>query len=158
MVKTKFNFEFGGDETKIAKAFAANQSISPKYSNEICRELMGKSIQEAETFLNKVILHETHLPLRKYTKKVAHRAGDPISGTKSGRYPWKACEAFLTLLKSVKANADYKGLDSENLKIIHAFASYGFRRQSHQVGGKIGGKMRKRKSTHIEVIVKEFAA
>lgn len=157
-MKTKFNFEFNGDEKKIAKAFAANQPVSPKYSTEICREITGKTIKEAEAFLNRVIEHDTHLPLRKYRKKVAHRAGDAVSLTKAGRYPERACKAFLVLLKSVKANADYKGLDSENLRIIHAFASYGFQRMGHQIKGKMGGKMHNKKSTHLEVVVKEFAA
>ena len=61
------------------------------------------------------------------------------------------------MLNSVKANADYKGLNEENLIIIHAFSSQGFRRRSAQSQGRISGKRRKRKSTHMEVIVREAA-
>jgi ribosomal protein L22 len=62
------------------------------------------------------------------------------------------------MLELVKANADFKGLDTDKLLIIHAFAAQGFRRMSLQPKGKIGGKLRLRKSVHLEVIVTEVKA
>ena len=62
---------------------------------------------------------------------------------------------MINILGSVKANADFKGLDSENLLISHCFASRGFARRGMQPKGHISGKRRKKKSTHIEVVVEE---
>jgi len=143
------------DDKKIAKAIAKNQPVSVKYSTELCREIKGKPVAKAEQMLERIINMEEFLPLRKFNKKVGHRKGDARSSVKSGRYPIKVCKVFRGLLESVKANADFKGLDADSLIITHCFASQGFRRTAFQPKGKISGKKRKRKSAHIEVIVRE---
>ena len=153
MVKKAYQAEISDAST--ARAFNSNASASLKYSTEICREIKGKQLDKAIAFLKRIINHEEFLPLRKFNKKVAHRKGESKSGVKSGRYPEKTCETFVNLLESVKANADFKGLDTEKLLIVHAFASQGFSRYSFQPKGKISGKRRKRKVAHIEVIVRE---
>lgn len=156
-MKKEYNFDFSElkDEKGIAKAMALNKPISTKYATEFCREINGKNVERVEAFLNNVIQGKEFLPLRKYNKKVAHRKGDSKSNVKSGRYPKKAAGVFLGLVRDVKANADYKGLDVDKLFVLHSFASLGFRRFGYQARGKIGGKRRRKKSTHIEIIVKE---
>lgn len=153
MVKKMYQVELSAGST--ARAYSANSSISTKYATEICREIKGTPVEKAIAFLGRIEKQEQFLPLKKFNKKVAHRKGESQSGVKSGRYPKKACQAFIKLLESVKANADFKGMDAENLIIVHAFASMGFRKSSFQPKGKIGGKRRRKKSTHIEVIVRE---
>lgn len=143
------------NETKIAKAIAANKPISIKYATEMCREIKGKPVIKIEKFLNRIINKEDYLPLKKYIKKVAHRKGTAKSGTKTGRYPLRVSKAFLDLIETAKANADFKGLNTESLLIYHAFASMGFRRHSSQPKGHIGGKRRRNKSTHIEIMLIE---
>lgn len=154
MVKKNYQVELQ-DNKKAAKAFLSNQRVSLKFSNELCREIRGKPLARAQRFLKNIIEHKEFLPLRKYNKKVAHRRGESKSYSKSGRFPERVCYGFLKLLGLVKANADFKGLDSENLVVVHAFASQGFKRYSYQPKGKIAGKRKMRKATHIEVIVKE---
>ena len=143
------------NEKKIAKASASNKPISIKYATEMCREIKGRPIDKVERSLKRIINKEEFLPLRKYVKKVAHRKGASKSKTKTGRYPKNVCRAFLELLESAKANADFKGLDTDNLLVYHAFASMGFRRHSVQPKGHISGRRRRRKSTHIEVMLIE---
>ena len=143
------------NEKKIAKAIAKNQPVSTKYATELCKYVKGKKVSIVEKTLQRIIEKQEFLPLKKYNKKVAHRAGESKNGVKSGRFPGKLCSMFLVLLDSVKANADFKGLDSENLMIAHCFASRGFTRRSVQPKGAISGKRRRRKSTHVEVIVRE---
>jgi len=142
-------------EKGIAKAIAKNQPVSTKYATEMAREIKGKRVSKTESMLQRIAEKKQFLPLRKYNKKVAHRKGDSKSGVKSGRFPEKLCGVFLKLLQSVKANADFKGLDSDNLTVMHCFASRGFARRSTQPKGKIAGKRRRRKSTHLEIIVAE---
>jgi large subunit ribosomal protein L22 len=147
-----------GKESKIAKAMTTNANISLKYSTEISKQISGKHVDKMLAWLERILTHEEYLPLKRYHKKVAHRKGDAQKGVKSGRYPEKAVKAFIGLLESVKNNADFKGLDADKLIIIHAFASMGVGRQTHQSKGKIGGKARRKNSTHIEVIVSEVKA
>lgn len=154
MVKKEYQVKVR-DEKKAAKAIAKNQQVSTKYATEMCREIKAKKLSKVEKKLQRIIEKEEFLPLRTYNKKVAHRKGETKSGVKSGRYPEKLCKVFLKLLETVKANADFKGLDSENLLITHCFASRGFARRSTQPKGHIAGKRRRAKSTHIEIIVME---
>ena len=153
MVKKNYQTEISTANT--ARAYSANSNISLKYATEICREIKGKPLKKAVGFMERILSHETFLPLLKYRRNIPHRKGESKSGVKSGRFPEKPCKAFIGLLNSVKANADFKGLDAENLIIVHAFASQGFSRYGMQPKGKIGGKRRRRKATHIEVIVRE---
>jgi len=143
------------ENKKNARAIAANRRISTKYAVEICREIKGKPVKKAEAFLERVREHTDYLPLRKYSKKVAHRKGKGAHVVKAGRFPENACKEFLDLLKSVKANADAKGLDTEKLMVMDALATQGFRRTAMQPKGHISGRMRERKSTHLEIVVAE---
>ena len=143
------------DEKKAAKAIAKNQPVSTKYATELCREIKGKKVSKIEKRLERIRDQKEFLPLRTYNRKVAHRKGDSVSGVKSGRFPKILCETMINILESVKSNADFKGLDSENLLVTHCFASRGFARRGMQPKGHISGKRRKKKSTHIEVIVEE---
>lgn len=154
MVKRHYNFEEYNPKSQ-ARAFLAGQPISLKYSNEMCRELKGKSVKKAEEYLKRVSEMKDFLPLRNYNKKVPHRKGNSKSFVKSGRFPIRLTKVFLGLLNLVKANADFKGLDSDNLRIVHMFASQGFRRAGNQSRGRISGKRHRHKSTHIEIIVEE---
>jgi large subunit ribosomal protein L22 len=144
-----------GQEKQTAKALLRNAQISLKYSTELCNLIRGQPVNKTMEYLEKIRTHEDYLPLKMYHKKVGHRKGDAQRGTKSGRYPERVCVEFLNLLRLVKANAEYKGLDSEKLIILTAFASMGFSRYSYQSKGKIAGKARRRNSTHLEIVVME---
>ncbi len=154
----KSNYQETCNEAATAKAMAKNKNVSLKYSTEICREIRGRPLVKAEKFLNEVSEKRAFLPLKRYNKKVAHRKGSSVSGVKSGRYPVKTCKAFLELLQNAKANAESKGLDEEKLLVRHCFASCGFRRYKMQPKGRIAGKRRRQKSTHLEIILQEVAS
>ncbi len=154
MVKKNYQIKIR-DEKRTAKAIAKNQPVSTKYATELCREIRGKKLGKTEKRIERIKEGKEFLPLRTYNKKVAHRKGESVSGVKSGRFPKKLCETMINVLGSVKANADFKGLDSENLLITHCFASRGFARRGMQPKGHISGKRRRKKSTHIEVVVEE---
>lgn len=155
----KKNYQEGiGRRAVTARAMAKNKPASLKYSTEICREIRGKPLAKAESFLTAISEGRVFLPLKRYNKKVAHRKGNSVSGVKSGRFPVKTCKAFLELIKNVKANAENKGLDTEKLLVRHCFASCGFRRNKAQPKGKIAGKRRRQKSVHLEIIVQEVVS
>ncbi len=154
MVKKNYQIEIAKPK-KSAKVMAKNQPISTKYSVEMAREIKGKHIKRVEEFLKNIVEKKEHLPLRKYKKKTGHRKGIPLSKTKVGRYPIRLAENFLKIIENLKANADYKGLDSDNLVIVHAFVCTGFKRRGNQKQGRISGKQYRSKSTHIEIVAME---
>jgi len=155
MVNSNYQAEVG-KPSKTARAFISNAPISVKYSVELCNQIKTRPVSKVIEFLKRIIAHEEYLPLRRYNKKVAHRKGQAKEGVKSGRYPEKVAAEFIKLLELAKTNADFKGLESEKLLIIHAFANMGMNRFSYQSKGRIAGKARRRNATNIEVIVQEM--
>ena len=129
MSKKSYQAEIG-TESKTARAMITNANSSLKYSTEICNQMRGMYVNKAEAWLQRILTHEEYLPLKTYNRKVAHRKGEAKKGVKSGRYPEKTIKIFIDLLESVKANADFKGLDAQKLNILHAFASMGMARIS----------------------------
>jgi large subunit ribosomal protein L22 len=110
------------DETRIAKAMGYEMSISFKHAVEICSALKGKKIEDAMKYLEEVIELKQPVPFRNHKKKVAHKK---LDGWYAGRYPQKAARHILKVLRNLDANAEYKGLEKEDLVIVHAQAKKG---------------------------------
>lgn len=110
------------DELKIAKAFGKNLRISPKHAVEICRELKEKRLPMAKRYLQEVIEKKRAVPFKRHRRKMGHKKLDKWD---TGRYPVKASKRIFDLLGEVESNAEYKGLDTEKLKIIHISAYRG---------------------------------
>lgn len=120
MPQTKYSFE-AGDEKKIARAYARDVDISPKHAFEIFSAIRGKPVGRAEVILEGAISIKEPIPFRKFNKRNPHRKGQ----VKEGKYPQKASKRILKLLKNASANAEFKGLSREKLKVVHACAQRG---------------------------------
>ncbi|HNS83386.1 MAG TPA: 50S ribosomal protein L22, partial [Methanolinea sp.] len=73
----------------------------------------------------------------------------------AGRYPKKASHAYIRLLQSVVKNAEYIGLDTEKLEIVHVSANRGrgFRGMFPRAMGRATPK--RRETVNIEIVVRE---
>ena len=131
----------------VAKARITNLPISTKHSVEISRHLRYKKTSFAKQFLAKVVAQETPVPFRKFYRDVGHKKGNVAAG----RFPQKAAQEFIRLVKSVEANAQDKGLDTANLKITKILAN---KASVPFMGGR---RRRGTKRTHLEIEVKEGA-
>lgn len=121
----KINYAFTDDDkAKTAKALGRSLKISPKHAVEICNKIRGMKLEKAQAYLEDVMEMKTAVPFKKHNKKVGHRRG--IGGWPTGRYPVKAAKQILDILKNAEANAEYKGLDTENLKIMHISSHKGY--------------------------------
>jgi len=123
MAKIKYAFE-DGDKNKTAKALGRGLKISPKHAVEICSKLRGMKVDNARNYLEEVIQMKKAVPFKRHNKKVGHRRG--LGGWPTGRYPVKAASQILDVLINAEANAEYKGLDTENLKIMHISSHRGY--------------------------------
>jgi len=92
--------------------------ISPKHAREICRTLRGMRANLARAYLKDVIALRRPVPFRRYNKNVAHKRG--LVGWDAGRYPEKAAREVLKVLDNAIANGEYKGMESDRLRIYHA--------------------------------------
>lgn len=111
------------DPDKTVKCSGRELRISPKAATEVCRAIKGMKLDEAKRFLEEVIKMKRPVPFRRYKKEVPHRRMD--EKWYAGRYPVKAAKRILKLLEELEANAEYKGMDVENLIIIHAASQRG---------------------------------
>jgi large subunit ribosomal protein L22 len=109
-------------EVRIAKVFGRNLRISPKHSVEIAKAIKGMKVEDAKDFLEQVQKKKKAVPFRRHKKKVGHKR---LPKWYAGRYPQRASNRFYKLLEEVAANAEYKGLDRERLRIIHVSAYKG---------------------------------
>jgi len=132
---------------EIAKLVSHNLRISRKFSVELCNLLRYKDVNRAEKMLEQIIAKQLPVPLKRYNRDVGHKKGKGIA---AGRYPIKAAETILKLLRSAKANAENKGMNVENLYIARMVANKGNTRWHF---GR--HRRRKMKSTHIEIELAE---
>lgn len=102
-------------------AYGKEVRVSPKNAMEVCRAIRGMRLEAAKDYLAAVQSKEKAVPILRHRKKVAHRGG----AKGSGQYPVKAAREILKVLKNAEANATYKGLDLEKLKVVHASAYKG---------------------------------
>lgn len=134
------------DTNTMARAKMTNVVVSPKDSREVSAALRGKSVAQGLALLADVKEKKRAIRFTRYNQESAgHRRG-----TGPGRYPLKAAIAFEDLLSSVRANAEFKDLDVELLRIVHIKADIAARPFRY---GRHRGRQGKR--ANIEVIVQE---
>jgi large subunit ribosomal protein L22 len=115
------------DPERGVKCSGRELKISPKAATEICRKLRGMRLDSAKEFLEAVTKKQRAVAFRRYKKEVPHRSLD--ENWYAGRYPIKAAKMFLFLLEELEANAEYKGLDVDRLRIVHAASHRGMKSQ-----------------------------
>jgi large subunit ribosomal protein L22 len=141
------------DPEKTVKASGREVRVSPKSAREICRTIKGMMLTQAKHFLKNVMAKRAAVPFRRFNKKAGHRHG--LEKAYAGRHPVKAAKHVLKVLESAEANAEYKGLDTERLRIIHASAYPGMKikRYTPRAFGRAAPKFET--LCHIEVALKE---
>jgi large subunit ribosomal protein L22 len=117
------------DPDRAVKCAGREIKISPKAATEICRKLRGMRLDAAKELLEAVQKKKRAIAFRRYHKEVPHRSLD--EGWYAGRYPVKAAKAFLFLLEELESNAEYKGLDIDRLRIVHAATQRGMKSQRY---------------------------
>lgn len=153
MARTEYSCRIAGDD--IARVKANELPISPKHAIEIARFIKGMNTAEAVDYLNEVIALKKAIPFKRFNRDVAHKRG--LKKWDAGRYPVKASEAYIKILNSVEKNAEYIGLDTENLRIIHASINRG--RCHKAIFPRAMGRAtpKRRETASIEIIVREVA-
>jgi len=126
------SYSVDADPETTAKAMLRERQISLKHSKAISKAIKGKTVAEAEAYLDDVIEGDQSVPFKQHNSGVGHRSD--IDGWDAGRYPEKASKDFLKLLTNAKNNADHQGFDGEEMTISHVAA--------HKVGEQVGRQPR----------------
>jgi len=114
---------------------AKSLPISAKHAAAICRFIKGKTIEKAIENLEPVLILKKAIPMK---GEIPHRKGKIMSG----RFPKKAVEHFIKLLKSLEANASVNEIDGP--VIVEAISNLAQRPFGR------GGRTKK-KRTHVTV-------
>jgi large subunit ribosomal protein L22 len=144
----------GLDPDKTALASGRDLNIKPKTAREICHHINGMKLDEAKAFLESVIDKKRAVPYYRYRGKIGHRK--QLKGHDAGRFPEKAASQILKILDSVEANAEFKGLYVERLKIVHMATHRGrvIKKFIPRAFGRASPYFNH--LTHIEVAVEEY--
>jgi len=111
------NYSVEADPDTTAKAMLRERPISLKHSKAISKAIKGKTVAEAEEYLDAVIDGEQSVPFKQHNTGVGHRSD--IDGWDAGRYPNKASKDFKKLLENARNNADNQGFDGPAMEIAH---------------------------------------
>jgi large subunit ribosomal protein L22 len=121
-----FDYSFEGYDPAIhVRASGREVNISPKAAREICNTVRGMVLSKAITLLESVEEMKSPIPFRRHKLKVGHRS--ELVGFPSGSYPVKAAKEVRLVLKNLEGNCEFKGLDPERVRLIHASAKAGRR-------------------------------
>jgi len=130
--------------------------IKPKHSRELCTCLKGMKLEHAKKFLEDVIQMKQSVPFRRHKKKQAHRKDLKQFKWYAGRYPIKAAARIYEIITAVESNAEYKGLDVDLCRVIHAAThrSRIIKRYIQRAHGRSSAK--DKHLSHVEIVLYEF--
>jgi len=115
----------GYDPLTQVRARGKEVDISSKAAREICAVIRGMSIAKAKKFLEDVITKKQAVPFKRYKKEVPHKSSQ--FKFHAGGYPVKAAREILKVINNLEANAEFRGLNTEKMIIIHAAAMRGMK-------------------------------
>ncbi|RLF32693.1 MAG: 50S ribosomal protein L22 [Thermoplasmata archaeon] len=138
------------DPDKTAKAYGYELHCSRKDAQNIAYAIKGMKTEEAKKYLQNIIDMKQPLPAVFHNRKRAHK-----KGIGPGSYPQKAARYMLKTLENAENNAEYKGFDPENMKIVHVSAYGGrvIRGIMPRAHGRATDK--NTRTTNIEIILEE---
>ena len=136
-----------------SKACGYELSVSPKHCREVCKMLVGMKVEDAKTYLRGVA--ELKIPVP-YTRFKYFLSPKPKVGP--GRYPKKAALAILKVIESAQSNAEYKGLEADNMKVKLAAAHRGRIEKSFMPRAQGRSTPWNEQTTNIEIILEEVEA
>jgi large subunit ribosomal protein L17e len=145
------------DATKIAKAKASSLRVHFKNMREVGHALQGMNVKKAQNYLADVVNHKQAIPFKRFTGGCGRHAQGKNQNAPGSQVGWpvKACTHFQSLLTNVIANADLKGLDTDNCVIKHVQVNRAVkqRRRTYRAHGRINPYMSN--PSHVEMIIVE---
>ncbi len=138
------------DPDRTAKAYGYELHCSHKDSINLARALRGMPSAHAKQYLQDIIALKRPLPAIYHNGKRAHQ-----KGTGPASFPQKAARYMLKILENAENNAEYKGFDTENMKIIHVSAYTG--RTIRGIMPRAHGRATDKNTvtTNIEIVLEE---
>ena len=138
------------DPDTTAKALGKEMPVSPKFAREVAGMIRGMKVETARKALEDVIAKKRPVPLKRYNKRVSHKAG-----VGPGRYPVKAAKHILAVLNSAASNAEFKGLEVSNMAISTISVSRGRTIPGHMPRAHGRATPWNQETVNLEIIIQE---
>ena len=138
------------DPDTTAKALGKEMPVSPKFAREVAGMIRGMKVETARQALEDVMAKKRPVPLKRYNKRVSHKAG-----VGPGRYPVKAATYILGVLNSAASNAEFKGLDVSNMAISTISVSRGSTIPGHMPRAHGRATPWNQETVNLEIIIQE---
>eukprot|EP00812_Abedinium_dasypus_P009384 NODE_3077_length_833_cov_389.394602.p1 GENE.NODE_3077_length_833_cov_389.394602~~NODE_3077_length_833_cov_389.394602.p1 ORF type:complete len:189 (+),score=67.02 NODE_3077_length_833_cov_389.394602:104-670(+) len=155
MVHAKYSREPKGEASKACKARIVDVRVHFKNTYEAAMAVRGMNLQKAVRYMQDVCEKRRCVPYRKFLGCVSRTPQCKEWKVSQGRWPIKSCKIVIGLLRNAESNAEFRGLDSDNLIITHVQvnrAKKGHRR-TYRAHGRMGAYMNS--PSHIEMICEE---
>jgi large subunit ribosomal protein L22 len=147
-----YSFE-GYDPAVHVRASGREVNISPKAAREICVTVRGMTLPKAIDLLELVREKKRAIAFRRHKLKVGHRS--ELAGFPTGSYPVKAAGVFVQVLENLRSNSEFRGLDPDRIKIIHAAAYAGRQVKDYTPRAMGRSSPNFHQLVHIELVGKE---
>jgi large subunit ribosomal protein L22 len=138
------------DPETTSKAIGKEIGVSPKHCREVCKMLPGMKVDDAKKYLNGVIELKTPVPYSRFKMFL-----NPKPKVGPARYPKNAAKAILRVLESALSNAEYKGLEADNMRVKVAAAHRGRIEKSYMPRAQGRSTPWNEQTTNIEIILEE---
>ncbi len=120
----EFGYSYKAFDPAIhVRASGREVNISPKAAREICNTVKGMNLTKAITLLEDVSGMRAPIAFRRHKLKVGHRS--ELHEFPTGSYPVKAAKQILSVLRNLRNNCEFKGMDPERVQILQASTSRG---------------------------------
>jgi len=146
-------YSMDSDPEKTSKALGIEIGVSPKHCQEVCKMLKDMKVDDAKKYLKEVVDIKTPVPYTRFKMCVRHK-----HKIGPGRYPKNAAKAILKVLESAQSNAEYKGLEADNMRVKIAAAHRGRIQKSFMPRAQGRSTPWNDQTTNIEVILEEVEA
>lgn len=145
-----YSYKPKNEETSV-KAIIRDLNVSFKDGEVICDAIRGMPLLKAVSYLEEVIALKRPVPYRKYNKAIGHRPN--LEKSCSGKYPKEVAKEMLIMLNNMISNAEYKGLNTDDLKITHIQALKGITRKGRKPKGR--WKLWRTQLVHVQAVCEE---
>merc|ERR1719440_1421446 len=127
------------NDTKTAKCRIDDLRAHYKNTYNTARACRGLNLLKAIEYLENVLEHKAIVPFPRYTGGPGRKAMCKQFNHHNGRFPEKACNNVINLLKNLKSNVEQKMLDPEKCTITHALVQRAVsgRRRTYRAHGRI---------------------
>ncbi|MEA3295014.1 MAG: 50S ribosomal protein L22 [Euryarchaeota archaeon] len=148
---SRIQYSVQTDPETTSKAIGHELHISPRHSREICRAIKGMRTGHARKYLDNVVAFKQAVPFKRHNDSMGHRKG-PMA---AGRYPQKAAKEFIKILINAQANAEYKGIEPEDMKIAHVATKKGRVIRGYRARARGSSSPKNTETVNIEMILEE---